>query len=143
MLWGQNLAKVPPVSASGASRLMGLGSHAEGALQRQEEGEDSAQCRAGPAQVMHRAGWVLSPHHHCPALLATDTAMDALRGWRWEKLAPGSKREKPEWSQCREGAVKDEVAPMSWPRAQAVSSCTEQLGGQSNPVFRHQANSVS
>lgn len=56
MLWGQNLAKVLPVSASGASRLMGLGSHTEGALQRQEKGGHSAQHRAGPAEVMHRAG---------------------------------------------------------------------------------------
>ena len=43
--------------------------------------------------------------------------------------------EDPEGSQCREGAMKDGAVPTSWPGEQAVLSCTEQLGGQGNPVL--------
>lgn len=41
--------------------------------------------------------------------------------------------EEPEWSQCREGVMKDGAVPTSWPGAQAISSCTEELEGQGNP----------
>jgi len=43
--------------------------------------------------------------------------------------------EEAEWSECRGTNSEGRADPVGWPRAQAISSCTVQSGGQSNPDF--------
>ena len=122
LLWGQTPAKLLAMWALGPPD--GFGGPWGGYTTKKGGGKDSVQHRQG----QHGSGTEqarCSPNHLVAQTSVWATAEDRLRGWRGEKLAPRSKIEEPEWSQCREGVMKDGAVPMSWPGVQAISSCTE------------------
>lgn len=72
LLWGQTLAKLLPVLGSGASWLMSLGGHGQGALKRHEMGEGlCGEHKAGLAWVTEQQEMQLWAQSRLGALLST------------------------------------------------------------------------